>query len=305
MDNKRARDVPPALFVIMIILLYGFMKVGLFASYFSYFFIAILVLEVVSILISSYGIFTSSIPYFLLIIRNLPYVISLPLNLIYLMIILSLLIVPSRLFLKRGNISPYISFASLTLLYHFYGYTIYGHLFYYLLIIVFIFIASYFLSPRSDSFVSYLISFFLLISLISMPSAYYDGIINISFPSVYNLSLLIIAALAMIVFLQDLLYDKTVPYLGISMAVLIILVIQFISLPLLILIFLIILITLGFSISVSRFIAKHDADSSAYGISLMLYILIIPLKDFYLLTSLLFSYIIFYIIVKKYKKLKK
>jgi hypothetical protein len=305
MDKQRSADAVPVIFVVLLVFLYGIMKLNLYTYYQFYIYLLILILEAISIIFSNYGTFIASVPYILLILERIKYITSLPLNDVILMVIISILIIPARIFMKRGNLASYISFSSITLLYFFLNFTIFSHYTYYLLFIIIIFIIGYFLSAKSDIFISYLISFFLIITLVSLPSKYINNIFNINFYSMLNISLIVILPISLIVFLQDLLYDKTVPYIGIIVSVLFLTLFYFFEINFIIFTLLLITIVVISPIVLKKLFYSHDADISFYGLVLIFFVDFFPFKKTLYLVSFLLSFMVVYIIIKKIKKSNK
>lgn len=238
-------------------------------------------------------------------LERIKYIPSLPLSDVILMAIISILIIPTRIFMKRGNLSSFISFSLISIFYFFLNFSIYAHYTYYLLFIISIFLISYFLSAKSDAFVSYLISFFLITSLVSIPSIYISNILNMNFYSMLDISSTVILPISLIVFLQDSLYDKTVPYTGIIISGFFLISFYFFEINFIIFALLMLTIAVIIPIVFKKLFYSHDADISFYGLVLIFFIKFFPFnKTLYLLLFLL-SFIIFYITIKKIKKSNK
>ncbi|MGC9294019.1 MAG: hypothetical protein ACP5E8_01885 [Thermoplasmata archaeon] len=306
MDKQRSADAFPAIFVVLLIALYVIMKLGFYTYYQFYIYLLILILEAISIMFSNYGTFVSSVPYILLMLERVKYYIpSLPLNDVILMAIITILIIPTRIFMKRGNLSSFISFSLISILYFFLNFSIYSHYTYYLLFIIGIFMISYFLSAKSDAFVSYLISFFLITSLVSIPSIYINNILNMNFYSMLDISSIVILPISLIVFLQDSLYDKTLPYIGIIISGLFLISFYFFEINFIIFTLLILAIAVIIPIVLKKLFYSHDADISFYGLVLIFFVKFFPFNKTFYLLSFLLSFIIFYITIKKIKKSNK
>ncbi|MGC8574483.1 MAG: hypothetical protein ACP5TG_01765 [Thermoplasmata archaeon] len=306
MDKQRSADAFPAIFVVLLIALYVIMKLGFYTYYQFYIYLLILILEAISIMFSNYGTFVSSVPYILLMLERVKYYIpSLPLNDVILMAIITILIIPTRIFMKRGNLSSFISFSLISILYFFLNFSIYSHYTYYLLFIIGIFMISYFLSAKSDAFVSYLISFFLITSLVSIPSIYINNILNMNFYSMLEITLTVILPISLIVFLQDSLYDKTLPYIGIIISGLFLISFYFFEINFIIFTLLILAIAVIIPIVLKKLFYSHDADISFYGLVLIFFVKFFPFNKTFYLLSFLLSFIIFYITIKKIKKSNK
>ncbi|MGC8727353.1 MAG: hypothetical protein ACP5RG_05065 [Thermoplasmata archaeon] len=306
MDKQRSADAFPAIFVVLLIALYVIMKLGFYTYYQFYIYLLILILEAISIMFSNYGTFVSSVPYILLMLERVKYYIpSLPLNDVILMAIITILIIPTRIFMKRGNLSSFISFSLISILYFFLNFSIYSHYTYYLLFIIGIFMISYFLSAKSDAFVSYLISFFLITSLVSIPSIYINNILNMNFYSMLEISSIVILPISLIVFLQDSLYDKTLPYIGIIISGLFLISFYFFEINFIIFTLLILAIAVIIPIVLKKLFYSHDADISFYGLVLIFFVKFFPFNKTFYLLSFLLSFIIFYITIKKIKKSNK
>ncbi|MGC8546847.1 MAG: hypothetical protein ACP5MU_04230 [Thermoplasmata archaeon] len=306
MDKQRSADAFPAIFVVLLIALYVIMKLGFYTYYQFYIYLLILILEAISIMFSNYGTFVSSVPYILLMLERVKYYIpSLPLNDVILMAIITILIIPTRIFMKRGNLSSFISFSLISILYFFLNFSIYSHYTYYLLFIIGIFMISYFLSAKSDAFVSYLISFFLITSLVSIPSIYINNILNMNFYSMLDISSIVILPISLIVFLQDSLYDKTLPYTGIIISGLFLISFYFFEINFIIFTLLILAIAVIIPIVLKKLFYSHDADISFYGLVLIFFVKFFPFNKTFYLLSFLLSFIIFYITIKKIKKSNK
>ncbi len=307
MDKQRIADSGPVLFVVMLLSLYVIMKLDLYSQYYFYIYIALLVLEAVSIMFSNYGTLVSSIPYILLLVwrERIGYIASLPFNYILLMLVVSVLIIPSRIFLKRGNLSSYISFSTIILLYYFLNFSIFSHYTYYLIFLSILFLLAYFLSTKSDTFVSYLVSFFLIVSLIALPLGYIDGVLNTNFYSMLKISLIVILPISLIVFLQDTLYDKTIPYTGIVVSIGLFIIIFFVRVEAIIFELLVIGIAFVVPFASRKLFYEHDADASFYGTVLLSLAVFLFLNKIVNLLSFLISFIVFYVTVKKIKKSNK
>ncbi len=302
MGNSKLANSSAVLFIVLTSMLYIFWNEKIYLNYFSYLFFALILLEAISILFSDYGTLVSFLTYILLVATKIGFFNSIPTDFIYLMIIVSFLIFPSRIFLKRGNLSAYIIYSSLAFSFYFYDFSIYTFFVYYLTFLVILFLVGYILSRNSDNFVGYFITFFLIISFIAVPPSYIANILNYSFCSMLDISLILIMPLLLIIFLQDTLYDKNIPYTGIGISIIITILLYFFTVNAIIMIALIVSVTIITAIILGKMLGTYDSDISVFGLFLISLVKFSFIKSIYLLGGILLTFIIFYIIIKKLKK---